>query len=223
MDDSGKRLRHYLMQQGIEQKYLAGLLELPKQYINSICTGRKNVSKTLAPRIQEAIGVSAAWLLTGYGSMYAEQPEEQIEAVAEKVEYDAVTQPSPTMKPYYNVDFAAGFALMENDQTVNPDYLIDCPQYRDCDLYCNVYGDSMSPTISSGDIVAMKRVEDFRYLINGKIYGVITTNGLRTIKRIRDNGDTFTLVPDNPSVGEQTVPKDYITNIYLVIGVMKTL
>lgn len=223
MDESGKRLRHYLMQQGIEQKYLAEKLNLPKQYINSICVGRKNVSKSLAPRIQEAIGVSAAWLLTGYGSMYSDQPEEDANIMPEKVSYDAVTQPSPSMRPYYNVDFAAGFALMENDQTINPDFLIDCPQYRDCDLYCNVYGDSMMPTISSGDIVAMKRVDDFRYLINGKIYGIVTSNGLRTIKRIRDNGDTFTLVPDNQAVGEQTIPKSYVTNIYLVIGVMKTL
>ena len=222
MDNSGLRLKHFLQVNGIEQKYLAEKIGKAKQYVNNICAGRKGVSKKMAPILQEAINVSASWLLTGDGNMYANQTEETA-IVPKKVDYDVAAQPSPSMRPYYNVDFAAGFALMENDQTINPDFLIDCPQYRECDLYCNVYGDSMMPTISSGDIVAMKRVDDFRYLINGKIYGIVTSNGLRTIKRIRDNGDTFTLVPDNQSVGEQTIPKSYVTNIYLVIGVMKTL
>lgn len=124
-------------------------------------------------------------------------------------------------KPYFNVDFALGFDLMINDQTTNPDYMIDFPPYDDCDCYCNAHGNSMHPTISSGDIVALKVIKDFSYLINGEIYGIVTTNGLRTIKRIRDNGDTFTLIADNPSVGEQNIPKSIVSHVFLVKGLIK--
>jgi hypothetical protein len=123
--------------------------------------------------------------------------------------------------PYYNVDFVGGFDLMENDQTVNPDYYINCRPYNDCDCWCNVHGNSMYPTIASGDIIAMKRIHDFSYLINGEIYAIVTNNGLRTIKRVRDNGDTLTLIPDNKEVDEQTIPKSIITHVYLIKGSLK--
>lgn len=132
----------------------------------------------------------------------------------------ATCQPSRG-RPYYNVDFAAGFDLMINDQTVNPDYFIDFRPYNDCDVWCNCHGNSMYPTIASGDVVAMKRIIDFRYLINGEIYGIVTSNGLRTIKRVRDNGDTLTLIPDNKEVAEQTIPKSIVTHVYLIKGALK--
>jgi SOS-response transcriptional repressor LexA len=124
-------------------------------------------------------------------------------------------------QPYYNVDFAAGFNLLENDQTVNPDYFINCRPYNDCDCWCNAHGNSMYPTIASGDIIAMKRIYDFSYLINGEIYAIVTSNGLRTIKRVRDNGDTITLIPDNKEVDEQTIPKSIITHVFLIKGSLK--
>lgn len=123
--------------------------------------------------------------------------------------------------PYFNVDFSMGFDLMENDQTRNPDYLIDCPPYNKCDLWCNAHGDSMAPTIASGDIVALKRIDDFRYLVSGEIYALITKNGLRTIKRVNDNGNTFTLIPDNKDFSPQTLPKEEFTHVFAVKGSMK--
>ena len=124
-------------------------------------------------------------------------------------------------KPYFNVDFAAGFVEMENDQTTIPDYYIDFPPYNNCDCWCNAHGNSMYPTIASGDIVAMKRIEDFRYLINGEIYAIVTRNGLRTIKRVRDNGETITLIPDNKEVSEQTIPKEILLQVYQIKGAFK--
>ena len=79
----------------------------------------------------------------------------------------------------------------------------------------------MHPTISSGDIVALKSVDDISYLINGEIYGIITSNGLRTIKRVRDNGDTVTLIADNKDVADQDIPKSVITHVYHVKGTFK--
>lgn len=126
-----------------------------------------------------------------------------------------------TGKPYYNVDFQLGFDSMENDQTVNPEYMIDCTPYNKCDYWCNARGDSMQPTISGGDIIAIKEVSDVRCLISGEIYAIITTNDLRTIKRVKDNGDTITLIPDNKAYPEQTIQKDMILKVYRVLGCMK--
>lgn len=155
---------------------------------------------------------SLDWLLTGQGEMLVE---------AQEIRF-SVAQANNTGVPYYNVDFNMGFLLMENDQTQNPDFLIDCPPYNKCDFWCNAHGESMSPTISSGDIVALQKIDDFRYLISGEIYAIITRNGLRTIKRVNDLGKNIELVPDNRDFQPQTLPKSEITHVFAVKGAMKT-
>ncbi|MCH5307249.1 MAG: LexA family transcriptional regulator [Prevotella sp.] len=170
------------------------------------------------------------WLLTGEGEMLADPQRGPSAPDARTIrtntadrphQQQAQSSPAAKGKPYYNVDFALGFDIMENDQTQNPDYLIDFPPYNDCDLFCNAHGDSMQPTISNGDIVALRHVGDISYLINGEIYAIVTTNGLRTIKRVRDNGDTLTLIADNPAVAEQVIPKTAVTHVYHVRGTIK--
>ena len=124
--------------------------------------------------------------------------------------------------PYFNISFEMGFDLMLNDQTVNPEYMIDCQPYNKCDVWCNARGDSMLPTISSGDVIALKEVRDPKScLINGDIYAIVTTNELRTIKRVKDNGETITLIPDNKDYQEQTINKELLLKVYRVIGCLK--
>lgn len=123
--------------------------------------------------------------------------------------------------PYYNVDFTLGFDLLENDQTIVPDSYIDFQQYNNCTCWVNAHGDSMHPTISSGDMVALKKIEDYRYLINGEIYAIVTKNGLRTIKRVNDRGKNIQLIPDNKEYEEQYIPKDELLAVFSVKGCMK--
>ena len=114
-----------------------------------------------------------------------------------------------------------GYDSMSNDQTTNPNYMINFAPYNKADCWCNARGDSMSPTISSGDIIALKEVNDFHLLISGDVYAIVTTNDLRTIKRVRDNGDTITLIPDNKEYHEQTISKAMILKVFKVLGSMK--
>lgn len=80
----------------------------------------------------------------------------------------------------------------------------------------------MAPTISNGDVIALKEVRDPKScLINDDIYAIVTTNDLRTIKRIKDNGETVTLIPDNKEYSEQTIRKDMIFKVFRVMGNIK--
>lgn len=222
-DNTGARFKHFLAQTNTTQLKVASKLNVTPQYINNVCTGRQNVSKKLAYKLQEEFGVNAAWLLTGQGTMSISEAIGNGYKVTEYEEEEKPQISTTTGRPYYNVNFMLGFDTLVNDQTQNPDYLINFQPYNNCDYWCNAYGDSMAPTISSGDIVALKRINDFNYLINGEIYAIVTSNGLRTIKRVRDNGETITLTADNPTIDEQTLPKSIVTHVFHVIGVMKTL
>lgn len=129
--------------------------------------------------------------------------------------------------PYYNVDFIGGFDIVLNDQTITPEYLIDFKKYNEATCWCNVSGHSMEPEINSGDIIALKKIEDFSFLPLGEVYAIVTTNGMRTIKRLgpSQNPECYTLVPTNksPEYGIQELPKDMIEHIFQVLGCMKKL
>ena len=218
MEGIHDRLRQFLKYEKITQQRVADDMGRTLQYVNGMVNGRSSIGKKVAARLQELYGVSSGWLLTGEGTMFAHSANNEPEVVSD---VPVVTIDPTKGRPYYNVDFRLGFDIMTNDQTVNPDYMIDFPPYNDVDCWVNAHGDSMAPTISSGDIVALKRIDDHSYLINGEIYAIVTTNGLRTIKRVRDNGETFTLIADNQEVGEQIIPKQLVTHVYHVRGTIK--
>lgn len=150
--------------------------------------------------------------------------------------YEMLNQPSSNDSPqisythgvpYYNVDFIGGFDIVLNDQTVNPEYLIDFKKYNEATCWCNVTGHSMEPEITHGDIIALKRIEDVSFIPLGEVYAIVTTNDMRTIKRIgpASSSDCYSLVPTNksPEYGIQELPKDKIRYIYQVLGCMKRL
>lgn len=124
-------------------------------------------------------------------------------------------------KPYYNVPFKMGYDLPYNDNTANPDYIINFTPFNRCDFWCNAAGYSMYPTFASGDIVAFQVIEDFSYLINNEIYGIVLKNGLRTIKRVKERGDVLILIPDNKEYDEQEVLKSDVIAIFRVMGTVK--
>jgi len=168
-------------------------------------------------KICDAFRVRKGWLVDGEGQKFR-LPDSILETIPARRSYE-----QNSGKPYYNVDFEMGFDAMENDQTRNPDYMVDFPPYNKCDLWCNARGDSMFPTISSGDFIAIKEVKDAKScLISGEIYAIVTTNDLRTIKRVKDNGDTVTLIPDNKAYPEQIIPKEMILKVFRVLGSVKS-
>lgn len=159
--------------------------------------------------------LNTTWLLTGEGHMLLNNS-------------DLMPQKSFTVGvPYYNVDFIGGFDLVLNDQTTTPEYLIDFKKYNEATCWCNVTGHSMEPEITHGDIIALKKIEDKSFLPLGEVYAIVTTNGMRTIKRLGPSSDPkcYTLVPTNksPEYGIQELPKNMIEHIFQVLGCMKRL
>ena len=68
---------------------------------------------------------------------------------------------------------------------------------------------------------------DKSFLPLGEVYAIVTTNNMRTIKRLgpgRQKG-CYTLVPTNkdPEYGIQEIPEDKIYKIFSVLGCMKRL
>ena len=217
MAEIGKKLKEYFDSKGITQKEIAEQLGVSKAYVNALFNGRNTFGKKQADVWVNKFGLSASWLLTGEGEMLTASNEEN--------------EPQPKIsytkgQPYYDVDFMAGFDVMVNDQTTLPKYNIDfAPYNHDGVLWCNVTGNSMQPLISSGDIIAIKRMLEWKdFILYGEVYGVVT-NDLRTIKIVTKSskGDEYVrLVPANPSseYQPQDLPVKLITQMYKIVGCM---
>ena len=169
-------------------------------------------------KLSEKLRVRKGWLLDGKGQIMKAPDEilDQIPAMPTR-SYDARAG-----VPFFNVEFELGFDILGTDNRNTPDYMIDFKPYNTADCWCTSKGNSMFPTISGGDIIAMKKIEDFHILMNNEIYGIVTVNGLRTIKRVKDNGDTITLIPDNKNgYDEQTIEKKDVMHVFQVLGCIK--
>lgn len=200
-EDLIERIESVIKNEKITASKFAEKVNYSRNNLYTILKGKRPVPASLVDAICNTYKVNKQWLLTGR--------EEQNQ------------QETSCGVPYYNVDFELGFDIMENDQTRIPDGHTDLPQYNSCTCLVHARGDSMMPTISSGDIIALKKIEDFRYLISGEIYAIVTKNGLRTIKRVNDKGESIQLIPDNKDYEEQSIPKAELLHVFVVKGCMK--
>lgn len=199
LDLNGSSTNSFARMAGIDPGNLAKML-----------SGKQKITDNTLRKISNSHSLNFEWLKYGEGEMYVEnEPKPEISYT------DGV--------PYYDVDFKLGFDEMDIPNSANPEYLIRMPGYERATLWCNASGHSMEPEISNGDILALQRVEDFSFLPFGDIYGIITTNGMRTIKRLgRSVKDGYyRLIPTNKDYDEQEIPIRSIALVYRVMGAMK--
>lgn len=164
--------------------------------------------------ILDATGLSPEWLKTGEG---------------EKMSDKGVLQASKKAnvpKPFYDVDFALGFASMYNDTPNVPSKYVSVPGYERADFWCRTSGDSMQPMINGGDMIALKEVLDWQdFLPLNEVYAIITTNDLRTVKVVRKGSDDIhlTLHAYNEAYEDQEISKETISKVFKVIGCIKAI
>lgn len=99
------------------------------------------------------------------------------------------------------------------------------PGFR-VDAYFPVNGSSMEPTLMSGDIIGIRKMDSMESLRPDCIYLVFTSDQERMIKRVENidpASDTITLVSDNPKHRPFQVMKSQVTAIYRVVNLIRGL
>lgn len=218
MTEKTEKLANFFKNKGLSQKDIAEKMGTSTAYINAILNDRKDLGKKQADKMKNLFGLSASWLLTGTGPMLAEGAA--VDNSSARISYTSGV-------PYYDVDFMGGFDFVENSQAHIPAYNIDFRLYNHATCWCNITGHSMEPEINHGDIIALRRIEDFSFLPAGEVYAIVTTNDMRTVKRIgvSSNPDCYLLIPTNksPEYATQEIPKKMIRAVFEVLGCMKKL
>lgn len=201
-----------------------------QQKLTNARNGRNTISTDIVMELSRLYKqVNPDYILIGEGPMFLTDSDKNTPSVIDTQSVDNVPAISYSQgKPYYNVDFLGGFDIIINDQTINPEYLVDFKKYEDADCWCNISGQSMEPLISNGDIIAIKQLHDWReFLLYGEVYGIVTKD-MRTVKLVTKSpkGDDYLhLVPVNKSeeYQPQDIPVKLITHVFQVLGCMKKL
>lgn len=206
-----KRLSEYIEYDAITTpSQFAAKAGIDASGFHKMLKGQLKITTATLKKIATAYDLNFDWLLTGEGEMCA------------------ANEPTPEISytegvPYYDEDFLLGFDELASPSSESPEYLIRMPGYDKATLWCNASGHSMEPEINNGDIIALRLIEDASFLPYGDIYGIITTNGMRTIKRLgrSQREGYYRLIPTNKEYDEQEIPKEKIMIIYRVMGAMK--
>jgi len=206
------RIEKIAQNEGITIGALERSIGASKGVLSRAIANRTDIqSKWLQSLVENYPQYSASWLLSGAGNMLNTGAR------------DASFSEQPRGVPFYDVDFCGGFDMMLNDQTAVPTGYIDFPQYNKADSWARITGHSMEPLISNGDIIALRRVEDWQsYILYGEIYGIMTDE-YRTVKRVRKTQDPnkILLEPINKDFDPTELEKKLITGVWAVLGCAK--
>lgn len=205
------RIETFLEIDGSSTNSFARLAGIDPGNLAKMLAGKQKITDNTLRKISNSHGISYEWLKYGEGEMISANV-----LLPEKSYTDGV--------PYYDEDFLLGFEEIGVPNSENPNFLIRMPGYEKATLWCNASGHSMEPEINNGDIIALQRIEDYSFLPFGDVYGFITTNGMRTIKRLgrSEKDGYYRLIPTNKEYDEQEIPINKIALVYRVMGTMKS-
>ena len=149
--------------------------------------------------------ISAAWLISGEGSMIADEcviPEGAV--------------------PYYNdLPVSAGLKDAFDPARENPTAYISLPT-KIADFYFPVSGNSMEPEINDGDIVGVNKVSRNEGIVHGDVY-MIVTNDARMIKRCyHDNNDPNLIWCVSPNYPSFPINKNDVCALFKVVNRIET-
>ncbi|WP_316823205.1 S24 family peptidase [Pedobacter gandavensis] len=180
---------------------------------SSIESGRRNIGKRLSKDIMEYHKINPRYLNTGMGEMF----------IRSSVSDDHLPQIEEGV-PYFNVNLTEITVGDLNVFQEPPEYYVNYRPFNDCDAYLPVYGDSMYPKFTNGEIIIVKEIKNRDIIQWGEAYLVITddiSNNITTVKLLFEHPDPerILLRSLNPEyTGDTVLEKKAIKRIFLVKG-----
>jgi hypothetical protein len=195
------------------------------QLLYDIKSGKtKNISKDLANKIVSVFPeYDKAFLLTGERG-YTNNNHHIVEEPHIIYNREGYRNNGNRGVPYYDIDITATITESFNDVREDPEFYVDFKPFNDCSAYLPIWGDSMFPTFTAGDIVAIKRLNNPHVILWGEPHLVITgenANNMKTVKLLFPHPDDSKIIlrASNPNfAGDTVINKEDICSIYIVKG-----
>lgn len=211
-----EQLKNIRKKNGMTQAEFAEKLEVSTATVASVENGSREAPKGLMKSLVTKFNVDARWLLTGEGNPDTEPASLQI--IPQEGEEAAGI-------PFYDIDVMAHIAESLDLKEETPAGVLSIPGFKDCIACFPVYGSSMEPKISNGDVIAVSQAVTCDQILWGEIYLVIT-NAWRVVKTVHPGKtkEYIILRSINPAyAGDTNVKKEDLRALYLVRGVVSRL
>ena len=212
----GERIRHIRTDLGWSQDEMADKTGVSCRTIGNYERGGRIPDADFLARLASH-GVDVLYLLTGEkapsGSLSVREAAPAYRISTPDVEYVYV--------PRYDVQASAGSGAVVNDESIvdslafKRDWIVRALGLDPARLaLINVAGDSMTPTISDGDLILLD-TRPMTHRAEG-IYVISHDNALLVKRlRVRLNGDVE-IISDNPRYGSETITGEQLTRLRIV-------
>ena len=196
-------------------------LGIRPQYLSDLRSGKsKNPNSDFVLKLIEAFNLNSNWLLTGEGEMFITDVAE-----ASPLQIIPAEGEETACIPFYDIDVMAHIAESLDLKEETPAGVLSIPGFKDCIACFPVYGSSMEPKISNGDVIAVSQAVTCDQILWGEIYLVIT-DAWRVVKTVHPGKteEYIILRSINPAyAGDTNVKKEDLRALYLVRGVVSRL
>ncbi|WP_367864272.1 XRE family transcriptional regulator [Pedobacter sp. WC2423] len=178
--------------------------------------GSRMIGKRLSEDVIRYYHINESWLATGVGKIYSID-----ELLKETNNLNA--EPEEGV-PYINVnpsDFSSGELNFLKEK---PEYYVNFRPFNDCDAYLPVYGDSMVPKYSSGEIIAIREVVNKDIIQWGEAYLIMadeSANNITTVKLLFEHdtpGKIILRAANEAYKGDTILDKQAINRLFIVKG-----
>ena len=187
---------------------------------SSIENNKRRLGKRLASDIIKHYRINPLFLSRGEGEMLLKDKTYTATGLS------AATVIEKKGVPYYNVSLGEldSYAHADIFNESQPEYHVDYQPFNDCTAYLPVYGNSMHPLFTSGEIIAIKAVANPEIILWGEAYLIVTNqqaNDIITIRQLHEHPDSEKIIlrAANPQYqGDTIIHRVAIKKLYLIKG-----
>ena len=213
-----ERIKYLMKEMNFRQVEFAQKVDVDASNLSKYLNGRLPISESFLNRVVVNLGVNKDWLETGSDLPFAKPV-----ALPTTIVTPSSMVTTQQGIPVYDIDVTAG--NMPRAQLFAEDHIIgsiNLPDFegQNCRVV-RVSGDSMTPVIRSGDLIAVRELNSLQYIIWGQIY-VILLDDYRLVKYIRkhENKSQVILRSANPDYDDLEIDRSDIRDLLYVQSII---
>ena len=218
----------------ISKSALAESMNVKPAKFSEILNGRMKAGADMIAILCDYYNISPDWILMSRGRMFRDSDlkpividdgtkKTDITSDAKAIPLAVAKQENLKPIPLVTQTVAAGFgnenfSIAESD--VKEYYVIPKFRYSNVDFMIEVSGDSMTPHLNSGDVIACTILRDTKFIQWNRCHVIATREQGLLVKRLAPSDDDNCLqaISDNPKYRPFDIPKEEITGLALVVG-----
>lgn len=188
------------------QQAFADMLEVSREMVNKLESGKMKISSNITLWLINHYGDRLDTILSGHAN-------------EKKVNYKSGI-------PVFELPLSAALInAIKSEDPPEPAFHMKGNQFADCTFGALAKGDYAMNMISSGDFLLCRELNDHQFIDHSCMYFITGKNGLEMCRYIHPHptdAKIILLKSDQEGVPPSPLPKQYITHLYKIRGVIRS-